>query len=215
MRSTIFEAFYVIGPELARSAPGAQIFPIYDSKDICLASKVGLTAGYGTSVTSFASPRQTLKLVFHRRAYVVLAAASAAILWAIFNILDGLLLLSPLLTFYYPIPEDALPGFFLSIVTAGLSGVVISMNMFLFKSGRKVGKATLMSGSTLGSISSICAGCSSVGFYAASTFGVAGVAASSLLANYQLPLRIVAIAILVLAFVGAHRKISASCKVAS
>ena len=172
-----------------------------------------MTAVYGTSVISLTTPIQTLKLVFRHGAYVAIAATSATILWAIFSLLDGLLLVSPVVTFYYPIPKDALPGFFLSIATAGLAGVVISMNVFLFRTGQKISRASLMSGSTLGAISSMCASCSSVGFYAAGTFGVAGVAASSFLSNYQLPLRVVAIAILALALVGAHRKINANCKV--
>jgi hypothetical protein len=59
----------------------------------------------------------------------------------------------------------------------------------------------------------MCAGCSSVGFYLASTFGAAGVAASSFLANYQFPLRLAALALLIVAYYAASKKIVASCKV--
>ncbi|HKU49732.1 MAG TPA: hypothetical protein VJP79_07260 [Nitrososphaera sp.] len=156
-----------------------------------------------------------LRMVFSDKTYLAVAAVSALGLWIIFNILDGLILLSPTVTFYFPIPEDAIGGFCLSIVTAVLAGIVLSLNIFLFRTGLKVGKTSFLSGSTLGTISSMCASCSSVGFYAASTFGAAGVAASSLLSNYQLPLRIVSVGILLMAFYTAQRKIGTSCKIST
>lgn len=153
------------------------------------------------------------RTVFSKIAYSCIAIAVAIALWTIFNALDGLLLFSPVLTFYYPLPADAIPGFFLSIITAALAGVVVSMNIFIIRSRLKPEKSSLLSGSTLGTISSMCAGCSSVGFYLASTFGAAGVAASSFLANYQFPLRLAALALLIVAYYAASKKIVASCKV--
>ena len=167
----------------------------------------------GSRLTTSSATSSVFRLVFSSWLYSAVAAASAVILWTVFNILDGLILLSPVLTFYLPIPDDAQIGFILSIITATLAGVVISMNLFLFRAGLKVGKTSFLSGSTLGTISSICAGCSSVGFYLASTFGLAGVAASSFLSNYQTPLRIAAIAILIFACIAAQRKIGKACRV--
>lgn len=153
------------------------------------------------------------RIVFSRVPFIVIAAGSAVALWTLFNILDGLILLSPVLSFYLPIPDDAIAGFGLSIVTASLAGAVISMNLFLFLAGARVAKTSFLSGSTLGTMSSVCASCSSLGFYLASTFGVAGVAASSFLSTYQTPLRIIAIAILVVALFTAQRKIAKTCRV--
>jgi hypothetical protein len=151
------------------------------------------------------------KVVFSDKSYAVLAAAVAVAFWLIFNILDGILLLSPL-DFYYPIPPDAVPGFVLSHVTAALVGVVVSMNVYMFRNLRaRSSKTPFLSGSTLGTVSSMCAGCSSVGFYLAATFGTAGVAASTYLTNYQLPLRLLAIGLLVWAYYSAHRRIAKSC----
>jgi hypothetical protein len=79
----------------------------------------------------------------------------------------------------------------------------------------KVGKASFFSGPTLGMVSSMCVSCSSIGFYLASTFGLAGVAASSFLSNYQMPFRIVAIALLVVALVAAQRKIGKTCRIST
>ena len=152
------------------------------------------------------------RMVFSNKSYAVLAAAIAVTFWTIFNVLDGLILLSPF-NFYYPIPAESIPGFFLSHVTAAMVGVVVSMNVYMFSNVRaKGGKAPLLSGSTLGTVSSMCAGCSSVGFYLAATFGTAGVAASTFLSNYQLPLRLVAIGLLVWAYYSVHKGIAKSCR---
>ena len=155
------------------------------------------------------------KMVFLRKSIAALALAVAAVFWVVFNILDGLLFISPVLTFYYPLPEDSLPGFILSNITAGLVGIVIGMNVYIFKYQKvKIG-TSFFSGSTLGTVSSMCVSCSSIGFFLATTFGGAGVAASSFMSNYQIPLRLVAIGLLLWAYYSAHRKITMSCRVNS
>ncbi|HUG96903.1 MAG TPA: hypothetical protein VMJ94_05125, partial [Nitrososphaera sp.] len=85
------------------------------------------------------------RMVFSNKTYIALAAAVAVVFWTIFNVLDGLILLSPP-NFYYPIPADALPGFVLSHVTAALVGVVVSMNVYMFRNLRAKGdKAPFLS----------------------------------------------------------------------
>jgi len=153
------------------------------------------------------------RIVYSNKSYAALAAAVAVVFWTIFNVLDGLILLSPL-NFYYPMPANAVSGFVLSHVTAALVGVVVSMNVYMIRNLRAKGdKAPFLSGSTLGTVSSMCVGCSSVGFYLAATFGTAGVAASTFLSNYQLPLRLLAIGLLIWAYYSAHKRIAKSCTV--
>jgi hypothetical protein len=102
------------------------------------------------------------RMAFSSRSYAALAAVVAAAFWIIFNVLDGLLLLSPL-NFYYPIPQDTVPGFILSNITAPLVGVITSMNAYVFRNSRaRVDKPSFLSGSTLGTVLSMCVGCSSV-----------------------------------------------------
>ena len=168
-----------------------------------------------THLTGLGKTQNAFGIVFTNRYYLATAAISALVLWFVFNVLDGLILLSPVLTFFLPIPDDAAVGFLLSIVTAILAGLVISMNIFLIKAGSKIGKASLFSGSGLGMISSLCVSCSSVGFYLASTFGIAGVAASSFLSTYQIPLRLLAIGVLIIALITAQRKIGKACKIST
>ena len=71
----------------------------------------------------------TTKLVFSRWPYVVFTGAVTAIFWIIFNVIDQLLFFSPVVTFY--LPDDAVHGFILSIITAILVSVVISMNLYV------------------------------------------------------------------------------------
>ena len=150
------------------------------------------------------------RAVFSRKFNIALAIGVAIVFWILFNFLDGLLFFSPYLDFYYPVPQDAIVGFVLSSITAPLIGAVISMNIYIARSSGSMGKSFL-SGSSLGTVSSICAGCSSVGFYLATTFGAAGVAASAIMSNFQLPLRLIAIGLLIWAYYSAHRKIIGSC----
>jgi len=162
---------------------------------------------------NMASADLVVRMVFSKP-YIALAAAVAVAFWIIFNALDGLLLFSRFLNFYYPIPQDAIPGFVLSNITAPLIGIVVSMNVYIARnSGSRISRSSFFSGSALGTVSSVCAGCSSVGFYLATTFGTAGVAASTVLSNYQLPLRLLAIGLLVWAYYSAHHRIAKSCVV--
>lgn len=152
------------------------------------------------------------RMVFSEKFYMGLAIAVSIAFWIILNVLDGLLFFSPVVNFYYPIPQDAILGFILTNIMSILIGIVTSMNIYVLRNSRTgINKSSFFSGSTIGTVSSICAGCSSVGFYLATTFGAAGVAASSLMSNYQLPLRLLAIGLLILTYYSAHKRITRSC----
>ncbi len=152
------------------------------------------------------------RMVFSNKLYIVLAAAATAAFWVIFAALDGLLLFSPF-AIYYPIPPEAIPGFLLSNITAPLAGIIISMNTYMYKNSLRIAGKSFFSGSLLGTASSVCAGCSSLGFYMSTTFGTAGVAASTFLSNYQFPLRLAAIGLLMWSYYTAHRGIVRSCAI--
>src|SRR5574341_1999695 len=151
----------------------------------------------------------SFKMVFANRAYVVLATAIAAGFWTLFNVLDQLLFFSPVLAFY--IPGDAALGFALSIITSITLGVVISMNVYVFKNSRVKLGASLFSGSTLSVVSSACAGCTSASFFLVTTFGVAVAAATSIFAQYQIPLRLVGIALLAWAYYSVNKRLNQAC----
>jgi hypothetical protein len=69
------------------------------------------------------------------------------------------------------------------------------------------------SGSSIGVLSSTCASCSSLGFLLISTLGGAGITLSTFLSNYQTPLRIVSIALLLWAYYSISIRLTRSCNV--
>jgi hypothetical protein len=139
----------------------------------------------------------------------------------VFTSIDQLLFFSPVLAFY--LSKDAVVDFILSNITAGLLGVVISMNIYALRQrrhslnneGKKIGTtstaASLFSGSSLGILSTACASCSSsLGFVLLSVFGSGlGVTLSTFLSNYQIPLHIVSVAILLWSYYSISKSIVA------
>ena len=155
----------------------------------------------------------SIKLVFSHWAYIALAGTIATIFWIVFNVFEQLLFFSPIVVFY--LPEDAITGFILSNITAILLGIVVSMNIYVLKHSRgiKLNAASFFSGSTIGVLSSTCASCSSLGFLLVSILGSAGMALSTFLSNYQTPLRIVSIALLLWAYFSISIRLTKSCKI--
>jgi hypothetical protein len=153
------------------------------------------------------------KLVFFRWAYVAFAGTIAAIFWIVFNLFEQLLFFSPIVVFY--LPEDAITGFILSNITAILLGMVVSMNVYVLMHSRgvKFNATSFFSGSSIGILSSTCASCSSLGFLLASTLGSAGITLSTFLSNYQTPLRIVSIALLLWAYYSISIRLAGSCRI--
>lgn len=72
-----------------------------------------------------------IQLVFSKPTYIAIAAFSTIVFWIIFNILDELLFFSPVFAFY--LPDDAIGSFILSSTTASLLGVVVAMNVYVFR----------------------------------------------------------------------------------
>ena len=155
----------------------------------------------------------SIKIVFNSWIYIAVAGAVASIFWIIFNIFDQLLFFSPVFVFY--LPQDAFIGFILSNITAILLGIVVSMNIYVLKHSdrSRISLTSFFSGSTISVLSSTCASCSSLGFLLVSTFGGVGVTASTILSNYQIPLRIVSIALLIWAFYSISIKLTKSCSI--
>jgi len=155
----------------------------------------------------------SIKIVFNSWIYIAVAGAVASIFWIIFNIFDQLLFFSPVFVFY--LPKDALAGFILSNITAILLGIVVSMNIYVLKHSdrSRISLTSFFSGSTISVLSSTCASCSSLGFLLVSTFGGVGVTVSTILSNYQMPLRTISIALLIWAFYSINIKLTKSCSI--
>ena len=102
----------------------------------------------------------SIRMVFFSNwQYIALATLVSSIFWIIFSVFDQLLFFSPVFVFY--LPDDAVTGFILSNITAVLMGVVVSMNVYVFRhsKGLKINAALFFSGSTLSVLSSTCVSC--------------------------------------------------------
>ena len=89
------------------------------------------------------------------------------------------------------------------------------MNLYILRhsKGLRISRTSLFSGSALGVLSSTCVSCSSVGFLLVSTFGGVGIATSAFLSNYQIPLAVLSIVLLIWALCSISNKLTKSCTI--
>jgi hypothetical protein len=149
------------------------------------------------------------KTVFSNKVYLSIAAAIAITFWIFLNTFDQILFFSPVVTFY--LPTYATFGFILSDIISALVGIVISMSIYALKHTKSKIGASFFSGPALGVVSGACVSCSPLAFVLASVFGTAGVATSAFLTNYQIPLRLVSIGLLIWAYYSVNRKLAGTC----
>jgi hypothetical protein len=114
------------------------------------------------------------------------------------------------------IPSGSELGFVLIVILSGLSALVIPMNLFriinLKNSKQK------MSGSIFGTIVGSAAGacsCGPIGFAVISTFGSVGATATAFLTNYETPIRMIAIGILIVTYFTTVKSLKVECKINS
>jgi hypothetical protein len=165
------------------------------------------------TVTALTSLKTTIPLVFRmvfsNRHYIAVAAGVFTTFWIIFNIFDQLLFFSPIITFY--LPDDAVTGFILTNITSVLMGILVAMDVYVIRNSKLRLDKSIVSGSILAIASSACASCSSIGFLVISTFGGFGIITIDLLTNYQTPLRMISIVILLWALYHVQNNIIKPC----
>ena len=111
------------------------------------------------------------------------------------------------------LPSGTELGFSLIVILAGLSGLVIPMNIYrinILKMSKKKMSGGIL-GSIIGSAAGAC-GCGPVGFALFSTFGSLGASASAFLTNYEIPIRLAAIALLAITYFTTVRSLKTECK---
>jgi hypothetical protein len=154
----------------------------------------------------------SIKMVFTRPIYLAIAAGVTTVFWILFNMLDELLFFDPVFVFY--LPGDAVFSFMFTNITAPLLGAVVAMNIYVFRNSKiKLSRASLFSGSSISVVSSACANCSSLGFFLVSTFGSAGLLASTIMSNYQIPLRLLSVGVLLWALYVISSRLTSSCMI--
>lgn len=113
------------------------------------------------------------------------------------------------------LPSGTEFGFVLIVTLSALSAIVIPMNVFritLHNSKRKMGGG--ITGSIIGAAAGACS-CGPIGFAVISTFGSVGATATAFLTNYEIPIRLVAIGILVLTYFTTVKSLKVECKIKS
>ena len=153
----------------------------------------------------------SFKLVFSNYRYSTISILITLGLFFSLSIVSEYLFIEPYVVFaVYP---DTAFNFSLIAVISILAGMVVSMNIFrvkLVKKVRKIGSS--ITGTVIGASAGACS-CGPIGFSIITTFGTTGSIASSFLTNYEIPLRLISIAILVLVLLTTLKSISRECKI--
>jgi hypothetical protein len=156
----------------------------------------------------------TVQFVFSNPRYLVLGVVIFT------SMLIGLLILSEFI-FLEPyvvshIPSGTELAFALIVIISMLSALVLPMNIFriniLKKSKQKMGGGIF--GSMIGAAAGACS-CGPIGFAVISTFGSVGATATAFLTNYETPIRIFAIGILIVTYFTTVKSLKIECKINS
>ena len=151
-----------------------------------------------------------VRTVFSRRQYAALGAAVTVAMMV------GLLAASDYV-FFEPyvvghIPPGGELGFVMISAIAALSGLTVPVGVMSVRTARK-GFAGGLAGTTVGVAAGACS-CGPLGFALASSLGAAGTAAASFLTAYDVPLRLAAIAALLISLYAASSAIAQECRAA-
>ncbi len=156
----------------------------------------------------------TIRLVFSNPGYSLLGIVLFT------SMLVGLLILSEFI-FLEPyvvghVPSGTEVGFALILMISFLSALVLPMNIFristLKKSKQKMSGGVF--GSVVGAVAGACS-CGPIGFAVISTFGSIGATATAFLTNYEIPIRMIAIGILIVTYFTTAKSLKTECKINS
>ena len=156
---------------------------------------------------------QMIKIVFSDYRYIILAAAIFVGMLIPLLIISEFIFLEPYIISHLPSGSEF--SFSLIVILSALSGLVLAMNVYRINSFRNTPKKKV-SGGVFGSLIGAAAGacsCGPIGFAVISTFGAVGGTATAFLTNYEIPIRLVAIAILGLTYYTTTRSLAVECKI--
>ena len=154
----------------------------------------------------------SFSLVFSNFRYLVVAVVIFKAMLIPLSFVSEFLFFEPFVIWY--IAPDRILSFLLILAISTLSGIVISMNIYrvrlLTVKTRKIGGSLL--GTLIGASAGACS-CGPIGFTVITTFGTAGSVATSFLTDYEIPLRISSIVILLIVLYTTTRSLSIECKI--
>ena len=150
-------------------------------------------------------------MVFSNFRYLALFALFFSGLFIPLIYVTEYLFFEPYVLFY--VPEYEILNFLSIFVICALTGLVLSMSIFRIRflqaSTKKLRTGLL--GSIVGAGAGAC--CGGIGIALISIFGAVGGVATSVLTNFEIPLRITSIAILVFTYFMIIKDINRECKV--
>jgi len=153
-----------------------------------------------------------LKLIFSNFKFIALSLIIFSSLMITLLFVSEFIFFEPF--FVSHLPSGSELGFFLILILSILSALVIPMNLFrithLKNSKQKMGGSIL--GSIVGSVAGACS-CGPIGFAVISTFGSIGATTTAFLTNYEIPIRIFAIGILVITYFTTIKSLKTECQV--
>jgi hypothetical protein len=155
---------------------------------------------------------EIFKVIFSNFKFLALSVIIFSSMMVLLLIVSEFIFLEPY--FVTHIPSGSELGFILIITLSALSALVIPMNLFRITNLKN--SKQKMSGSIFGSIVGSAAGacsCGPIGFAVISTFGSVGATATAFLTNYEIPIRVVAIAILAITYFTTIKSLKTECKV--
>ena len=155
-----------------------------------------------------------LKLVFSNVRYSALSGAIFVMMTLGLLIMSEYIFLEPYIVSHLPSGTEL--GFVLILMISSLSALVLPMNIYriniLKKSKQKMGGGIF--GSIIGAAAGACS-CGPIGFAVISTFGSVGATATAFLTNYEVPIRIIAIIILVITYFTTIKSLRVECRLDS
>ena len=155
---------------------------------------------------------EIFKVIFSNFKFLALSVIIFSSMMVLLLLISEFIFLEPY--FVTHIPSGSELGFILIMALSALSALVIPMNLFritnLKNSKQKMSGSIF--GSIIGSVAGACS-CGPIGFAVISTFGSVGATATAFLTNYEIPIRVVAIAILVITYFTTIKSLKTECKV--
>tara|TARA_B100002049_G_scaffold111424_1_gene82205 strand:- start:249 stop:728 length:480 start_codon:yes stop_codon:yes gene_type:complete len=155
---------------------------------------------------------KTTKIVFQNLKFLFLSLVIFSSMMVTLLIISEYIFLEPY--FVTHVPSGTEFGFSLITAISVLSALVIPMNLFRItnlKSSKQKMSGGIF-GSIVGSVAGACS-CGPIGFAVISTFGSVGATATAFLTNYETPLRIIAIVVLLITYFTTIKSLKTECRV--
>jgi len=155
---------------------------------------------------------KTTKIVFQNLKFLFLSLVIFSSMMVTLLIISEYIFLEPY--FVTHVPSGTEFGFSLIAAISVLSALVIPMNLFRItnlKSSKQKMSGGIF-GSIVGSVAGACS-CGPIGFAVISTFGSVGATATAFLTNYETPLRIIAIVVLLITYFTTIKSLKTECRI--